>query len=432
MSEKLRRFSKISPSMSNAQFGYSVCPKSDEEFSVPLAKTLAIPLSAIQTTPQRFGKSVGTKEEKCGPLAGVLENYSADTTTHQCEYDAPQPLVDRRTSDHVAMLSDFKWANNRRSQTPLFDAARQVNVGGGSNGNKSTGFVSSRSEPISLTQLEKDCFIIPIHSIDRFLPAGVPLPPPIDSTDSKQGPLNVLEVSDPKLCVLAHLMSSYEPIEPILESPLSHPIIKQRIAASELLHEVQQGNNALGGMLLANMERTAEFPFISYYVINTQQTDPNIFYTGVRIKSLAKFEPKVTRYTAAHTLDLYSEVASICRPPLCFSQNELGNFKKSLTPSTGYIISVFKVFEGDDGERFERNWLFWTGARSMYRYLPRSVNLRKITLHKSASAKGDKMYLLVCECADLLKNLSGAAVLIPTLRSRLCGYTGLYKPIQTF
>lgn len=37
----------------------------------------------------------------------------------------------------------------------------------------------------------------------------------------------------------------------------------------------------------------AEFPFISYYVINTQQTDPNSFYTGVRIKSLAKFEPKV-------------------------------------------------------------------------------------------------------------------------------------------
>lgn len=111
----------------------------------------------------------------------------------------------------------------------------------------------------------------------------------------------------------------------------------------------------------------AEFPFISYYVINTTQTDPTNFYTGVRLKSLAKFEPKVTRYTAAHTLDLYSEVASICRPPLILGQNEMGNFKKSLTPTTGYIISVFKVFEGDDGERFERNWLFWTGARAIYR-----------------------------------------------------------------
>lgn len=68
----------------------------------------------------------------------------------------------------------------------------------------------------------------------------------------------------------------------------------------------------------------------------------------------------------------------------------------------------------------------------IYRYLPRSVGLRRITLHKSASSKGDKMYLLVCECADLLKDLNGAAVLIPGLRARLCGYTGLYKPIQTF
>lgn len=57
-------------------------------------------------------------------MAGVLENYSAETS-HQFEYDAPQPLVERRTSDHVAMLSDFKWADNRRSQTPIFDAARQ-------------------------------------------------------------------------------------------------------------------------------------------------------------------------------------------------------------------------------------------------------------------------------------------------------------------
>lgn len=66
------------------------------------------------------------------------------------------------------------------------------------------------------------------------------------------------------------------------------------------------------------------------------------------------------------------------------------------------------------------------------RYLPRSVGLRRIALHKSVSAKGDKMYLLVCECADLLKNISAAAVLIPALRARLCGYTGLYRPIQAF
>ncbi|XP_055596158.1 uncharacterized protein LOC129746506 isoform X4 [Uranotaenia lowii] len=309
--------------------------------------------------------------------------------------------------------------------------ARQVSFGGQPG---QGGFVSSRSEPISLATLDKDCFIIPVHSLDRFLPAGIPQLPSPDTTDnSAVGPLSVLEVSDPKICILAHLMSPLEPIDPLLESPLAHPLSKQRAVASELLNEVQQGNNAVGGMLLANMERSsAEFPFIAYYVINTTQTDPTLFYTGVRGASLSKFEPKNTRYTAAHTLDLYSEVASICRPPLALAPNEIGSVKKGQTPSTGYIISVYKVYEGDDGERFERNWLYWTGARMIYRYLPKTAGLRRITLHKSVSSRGDKMYLLLVECADLLKDLSAAALLIPALRARLCGYTGLYRPIQAF
>lgn len=68
----------------------------------------------------------------------------------------------------------------------------------------------------------------------------------------------------------------------------------------------------------------------------------------------------------------------------------------------------------------------------LIRYLPRSVGMRRIALHKSISARGDKMYLLVCECSDLLTEISSAAVLIPTIRARLCGYTGLYRPIQAF
>lgn len=68
----------------------------------------------------------------------------------------------------------------------------------------------------------------------------------------------MLEVADPKVCILAHLMSPLEPIEPILESPLAHPLLKQRSIAGELLNEVQQANTATGAMLLANMERTGE------------------------------------------------------------------------------------------------------------------------------------------------------------------------------
>lgn len=35
--------------------------------------------------------------------------------------------------------------------------------------------VGTRNEPISLSTLDRDCFIIPVHSLDRFLPAGIPV-----------------------------------------------------------------------------------------------------------------------------------------------------------------------------------------------------------------------------------------------------------------
>ncbi|XP_073954903.1 uncharacterized protein [Choristoneura fumiferana] len=336
--------------------------------------------------------------ERCGPVLGGGSGP---------EPEPPQPLVTREPSVSLLRWDRPAPAHDRRA----------------------------RAEPVSLATLERDCFVIPAHALDRFLPDGVPLPvpPPTpekgQSTKTAQNSLSILEVADPKLCILAHLMSPLEPIEPILESPMAKPLIKQKVAAAELLTEVAQANSAVGGMLLANMERSAEFPFISYYVINTTQTDPLLFYNNMRCASLSKFDPKTIRYSAAHTLDLYSEVAMICRPPL---SDLASGPKKSLTQSTGFIISVYKVFEGDDGERFERNWLYWTGARMLYRHLPHSVGMRKIALHKSVATHGDKMYLLVCECANLLDDLSGAAMLITALRARLCGYTGLYRPIQTF
>lgn len=61
-----------------------------------------------------------------------------------------------------------------------------------------------------------------------------------DSSMKVNTSLSVLEVSDPKVCILAHLMSPLEPIDPILESPLSHPLLKQRAVASELLTEVNK------------------------------------------------------------------------------------------------------------------------------------------------------------------------------------------------
>lgn len=68
----------------------------------------------------------------------------------------------------------------------------------------------------------------------------------------------------------------------------------------------------------------------------------------------------------------------------------------------------------------------------IYRYLPQAAGLRKISLHKSLSPKGDKMYILLCECANLLADITVCAIILPSLRARLTGYTGIYRPLQIF
>lgn len=375
------------------------------------------------------------EEPRCGPMTGAdvdtIGSLPSTMSPAMTEADMPQPLVVRNPSDGM-----LRWPSSSPSKnnTPT----RQVSFNYGGITDSQGNFINNtnNNELVvnrNLSALDRDCFIIPVHSLSRFLPAGVPIPKPSTPGGSlnkkNQNGLHVMEVPDPKLCILCHLMSPLEPIDPVLESPLTQPLMKQRIAAGELLSEVAQARSAVTGMLLANMERHCEFPFISYYVINSSQSNPVMFYNNLRTASLNKFDPRSTRYSAAHTLDLYSEVASICRPPI----QEIGaSLMRSHTPATGYMVSVYKVFDGDDREKFERNWLYWTGARMIYRYLPKHAGLKRIALHKSVSPRGDKMYILVCECSNLLADITVAALLLPALRARLTGYTGLFRPIQTF
>lgn len=99
----------------------------------------------------------------------------------------------------------------------------------------------------------------------------------------------------------------------------------------------------------------AAFPYIAYYVVNKNQSDPAEFFQTLRKTSWRKFDPQILRYTTGHTYDMFSEVATIARPPLQPSS------KKPRTADTGYIVTIYKVFEGDDREKFEKNWLYWTG-----------------------------------------------------------------------
>ena len=95
--------------------------------------------------------------------------------------------------------------------------------------------------------------------------------------------------------------------------------------------------------------------------------------------------------------------------------------KRPSTDYTGYIICIYQVFKGDDGEKFERNWLYWTGAheeimlcgknsicvgaRMLYKNLPRNVGLRRLTLHKSATGPNVN-YILLVECSHFLDNIN--------------------------
>ena len=62
-----------------------------------------------------------------------------------------------------------------------------------------------------------------------------------------------------------------------------------------------------------------------------------------------------TGYSCAHSYDKYEEVATIARPPIEPVS------RRPVADQTGYIVCVYRVFKGDDGQKFERNWLYWTG-----------------------------------------------------------------------
>ncbi|XP_025421518.1 uncharacterized protein LOC112691471 isoform X3 [Sipha flava] len=248
------------------------------------------------------------------------------------------------------------------------------------------------------------------------------LPTIPSSTSKTNNALNMVEIDDPKTCLMFHMMTTLEPIDPVLESPLSDPMARQTAAACSLLTEIASTKVASEGMLLANLEKDAVFPFITYYVLNKSSvSNPREVAVNVRNTTLKKFDPRVIKHTTDHTFDLFTEVANIVCPPMSQSKRPRGMH-------TAYIISVYKVFDGDDSEKFEKHWLYWTGARMIYNYLPKSAGLRRITLHKSQS-NGDKQYILMCECANLLQDFTSVARLLPALKARLCGCTGVYRSI---
>lgn len=79
---------------------------------------------------------------------------------------------------------------------------------------------------------------------------------PVADKKRPGSPLSVLEVEDPKQCVLAHFMTPLEPLDPLIESPVSRPLVLQRDTAAELVAELAP--SASQSILLTNMEKNGK------------------------------------------------------------------------------------------------------------------------------------------------------------------------------
>jgi len=280
----------------------------------------------------------------------------------------------------------------------------------------------SREEEARRAQqtFHRDCFIIPQQNVERFLPDGISLP-----RNPCNQLINVLEVDDPKLAIVFHMIAPLESLTPHLESPLTDPMVLLRSLAKDDLDRSKELHIS-EGFMLKNLEANSEYPFINYFVIHKTRDEAAKVFKEARAQTYDAFSPEKTGYSCGHSYDKYEEVATIARPPV----EPIS--RRPVTDSTGYIVCMYRVFKGDDGQKFERNWLYWTGARMLYKNLPRGVGLRRITLHKCMNLKQEVVYILLVECSHFMEHIGEAANLLPVLRARICGYTGIFRCIESF
>ncbi|KAG0716870.1 hypothetical protein GWK47_008629 [Chionoecetes opilio] len=297
--------------------------------------------------------------------------------------------------------------------------------------------------PVTLSTLKHDSLMIPAARMAQFFPAGHPIP-----TTTSHGRLRLLEAPQQNLKVVFHMMGHAVHVAPALSSPLQDLYSQHRDCVLKAFRAAVGGagasSAALQGMVLLNLERGGEMgagqchhqeyyilivygvPFHDIVGVDGRQCDYRLIINKLRNLSLEVFDPVKTGFSCPHLFDTFEEVAMLARPPL----EKIA--RKATTSATGYILTVFKVFEGDDSVKFERNWLSWTGAGTLYKSLSNEVGLRRLTLHKSRSQGGMLHYILLCDCSNFLTSIHQAVKAIPSLRMRLCGDMGLYRPISTY
>lgn len=257
------------------------------------------------------------------------------------------------------------------------------------------------------------CLIITGNNIGRFLPPRHN-PDPI---------LNMRVVSVPERkyhIILEFEESPLPPKPPTSTSGLMVITPEEPVDTREQLHIfswIRESHVAPMGMLLMNVEKLTEFPFLTYLVVGggSHELVQKLKFVGER----PVLNRRNLRFIAG-----YEEPVTICKPPLSTFP------EKPASDKTGFVICLYQVLEGDDGLRFEQNWVMWTGARQIYRTLPGYMGLKRISVHKSIIPTKTINYVLMCEFSNIMDHLTDACVIIDHLRARCCGFIGIYRVLD--
>ncbi|KAL3193351.1 hypothetical protein MRX96_017583 [Rhipicephalus microplus] len=155
------------------------------------------------------------------------------------------------------------------------------------------------------------------------------------------------------------------------------------------LQQSSSSRCVLEGLLLMNVERNSQFPFVTYLVCDAARCDPLRLIMQMESHHDAGPEGERLHHTA-----VYDEVATIARPP-----RERGSAEAQL----------------------EQDWLHPLRLPRLSRRGPRS-----------APQDHGITYVLLCECPTLMDYVPEACVLVDQLRARCCGYTALYRVVDSF
>uniref|UniRef100_A0A0N4Z4M3 DUF7153 domain-containing protein n=1 Tax=Parastrongyloides trichosuri TaxID=131310 RepID=A0A0N4Z4M3_PARTI len=176
------------------------------------------------------------------------------------------------------------------------------------------------------------------------------------------------------------------------------------------------------GILLKCFDKNPMFPFVHYNIFKNESLYDRRASICNNVNSMM--------HKSKSSYGLYEEM---------FTINKMATTLKPSLPShrhSGYIIITFKIL--DDCSRqngLEKTWLSWSGAREIYKYSPRTWNLRKISLlkceskHSSGGKKTLFEYVLLCEFGSIFHpaNTIQALDMCERLKTRNCGHISLYQ-----